>query len=200
MGEAYHLSVPCAIQFTTNGYLVVAPASKQLVSEYQGIEGDQWPIESDDLRRFARGLGVPEALEGVQVATLWEETLAYWRRCMAQGIPARLLLVSTHYAVPQVVPPEGCWRPLGYDVAEPMGNHSVVRHELILGHAPQLSYWRSRLNGAGLFDELETVEEFLRARQAAVDRGDVQGMVLSPGFRFVPVMVHLFTSYTEPFF
>jgi len=178
--------------FLPNGYLVAAPCWEELADVYQGIDDDQWPIESDDnLRKFLNRLGAPQALEGVEVATLWDETYAYWKRCLARGWKARLLLVSTCYTHPIVVPPKEGWKQLGYDVAEPMGQHSVLRHEVITGTAPQLGHWRSHLNAAGLFEDLETAEAFLHERLTVAERNP-QGMELSPGFQFVPVLLHLF--------
>jgi hypothetical protein len=160
---------------------------------YQGIDDIQWPIEADEvgLRKFTDGLEVPKALEGVQVARNWEKTYQYWMRCCSRGVMARLLLISTRYVYPCVTPSPECWRMLGYDVAEPMGQHSVLRHEVITGTAPQLQAWRLRLNPAGLFDSLGTAEEFLADRHL-VSQTNPRGMELSPGFQFVPVLVHHF--------
>jgi hypothetical protein len=194
MSDSFYPCVPYGSSFVTNGYLVVAPTNMQFAEKYQGIEGDPWPIESDHLREFERKMGVPRPLEGVQVATLWEETLAYWHRCLVQGVPARLLLLATRYVSPMVAMPQGNWKRLGYDIAEPMGNHSVISHELIGGYAPQLAHWRALLNVAGLFDELDTAEAFMHERQAKVDAGDAQGIYVSPGFSFVPVLVHTFSD------
>ncbi len=196
MTVEHHREVPYGAEFVTNGYLVVAPSRIAHAEEYQGIDDDRWPIESErgSYEPLLRALGVPEPLEGAEVATRWNEALAYWQRCVAVRPYTRLMLLSTRYEAPRVLPPGVPWTRLGYDVADPMGNHSVLWHELIAGTAPQLAHWRPRLNAVGLFDELEVAEDFIRERRSTAERGDRRGMELGAGFHFVPVLVHLYTG------
>lgn len=194
MSEGYYPEVEYGREFVMNGYLVVCPMSLKMADEYLGIEDDDWPIMGDSYRRFADTMGVPEQGLGIQVATLWDRVLAYWRDCVVHGIRARLLLVSTRYLHPTVVPPVRCWERLGYDLAEPLGSHSVVRNELIAGSAaPRIRRWRSRLNAFGLFDDLETCEAFMNERRLIIEADETAGYS-APGFKFVPVLLHRYTG------
>jgi hypothetical protein len=92
-----------------------------------------------------------------------------------------------------VNPPEGCWRFLGYDVADPMGTFSVLRHEIISGSAVQLAHWQTRLNAVGLFDDLATAEAFIGERSAII-LTDPRGMEDAPDFWFVPVAIEQFNE------
>src|SRR5262245_66238014 len=110
--------------FTANGYLVVRSFSEEFATLYQGLDDFQWPIELDEVgySRFLRTImGYPAYWEGVQVATDWTNTLAYFERCQAQGFSPRLLLVSTRYVVPSVVHPAGRWTRSGLGRAVPLG-------------------------------------------------------------------------------
>jgi hypothetical protein len=199
MLSADQTDIPYGFDFVPNGYLVAAPWTPMFADQYLGIDDAQWPVEEEDsFGDFARRVGIPGPLAGVQVATRWPETFAYWERCQAVRPQARLMLVCTRYAAPSVDPSSGRWERLGYDVAEPLGNHSAVRHEIITGRAPQLARWRSRLNGAGLFEDLHDAEEFMRERQSAADSGQRQGIYLAEGFRFVPVLVLRFAGLRDP--
>jgi hypothetical protein len=188
--EWYHEALDYGPSFVPNGYLVVVPYTRKLADEYQGIDDDQWPLGPEDYARLRDLLGVPPQLMGVQVATRWDRTVAYWRDCRAAGLEPRLLLVSTRYREPEIVAAEAEWVPVGYDVAEPLGQHSAVRHELIAGPLPQLAGWRRRLNRAGLFDTVEAAEEYMADRLRVAAAGERAGMELGSGFRFVPVLIH----------
>lgn len=183
-----HNTVPYGNTYVHNGYLVVAPSSPGFEKVYQGIDDDVWPIESDDnWSKFARKMGIPGHYEGVLAATYWEETFAYWQRCLEFGFQARLLLLDTRYLHPQVTGiQKNKWRRLGYDVADPLGQHSAIRHQLIGGTAPQLAGWRTQLNTAGLFGELFSAEAFIEEWYTIENR---QGLVPSPPFDFVPILV-----------
>lgn len=182
--------------FTPNGYLVLKSFTEEFGRTYQGIDDWQWPIELNDdsvYGKFMEKMGYPQQMAGVQVATNWDHTIAYFNRCIDQGIAPRLLLVSTRYVAPVVVPPAGSWKRLGIDVAEPLGVHSVIRQELLPNTAPRLSGWRERLNSIGLFDDLATAEEYLADRSKVAQTAPT-GIYRSTDFVFVPVLLAKFVK------
>lgn len=194
MTYAFSPYVPHGPDLVPNGYLVAITMNPSRSRSYLGVQDDTWPIEWKDARRLDLQLGIPQALQGVNVATRWEETYRYWGRCLALGLRARLLLVSTHYLSPQVIPPEGCWRRIGYDVAHATGAHSALAHEVVGEIAPQLIHWRSRLNEAGLFEDLAAAESFLVEREVLIRQGHREGIYVAPDFYFVPMLLHQYTG------
>jgi hypothetical protein len=181
-------------EFVPNGYLVAVPWDPAQPHLHDGISDFPWPLENDDLgqwEKLRRELGVPRSFDGVHVAGNWATTFAYFQRSRALQLDARLQLVRTRYNLPRVEPPDECWRFLGYDVADPMGTFSVLRHEIIAGSAVRLAHWRARLNAGGLFDDLATAEAFI-AERSAVIRTDPRGMETAPDMYFVPVSIEQF--------
>jgi hypothetical protein len=189
MNDPHDPHLPYGTDFVTNGLVVVAAVKPEAVAPYRGIDADPWPIErAPSLRRLLNRLGVPRPLDGVEAATIWEEAHKYWRRCREMSIPARLLMVATRYLAPRTVPPAGRWVLLGYDIAEPLGEHSLLRHEVIGRGMAALAPWRDRLNEAGLLPDLGTAERFMAEWIETAVHGDRQGD--HDGFYFVPVRLH----------
>jgi hypothetical protein len=180
---------PYGTDFVTNGFVVVAPVKPEAVAPYRGIDADPWPTErAPSLRRLLDRLGVPGPLDGVEAATNWDEAHEYWRRCRTLSVPAHLLLVATRYLTPRVAPPAGRWSFLGYDIAEPLGEHSLLRHEVIGNGMAALAHWRDTLNQAGLLPDLETAERFMAEWIETAVHVDIQGD--HDGYYFVPVRLH----------
>jgi hypothetical protein len=159
------------VRFFVNGFLVVSDEEfvagelMKLPAGYRGL-GWPWPVDDFDERK----LRVERHPCHPEVATNWERALEYWKQCIRQGIPARLLLVKTVQPYPQVAIPRVKWRFLGYDIACPGGGwHSVIWDlwlcweedkypEALQAFQP----WKTRLNPNGLFNRVKDAFEFLK--------------------------------------
>ena len=177
------------LQFVPNGYLVVASYTPESETIYQGIDDDTWPIESDNYRKLANQLGIPRQMEGVQVATRWPETVSYWRRCNSVRYNSRLLLLRTRFSIPYIIVNRDDWQSIGYDIADPLGQHSLLKNQVISGSVHQLIKWQSYLNEHGMLDSLELSEDFLAEYNALPNRVNLPP---SPQFQFVPVSVSIY--------
>lgn len=183
--------------FFHNGYIVLAPYPEGERRTYLGLDDDQWPVEGEGgFSALVKAMEIPPAETGVAASPLFEACHAYLNQCLSSSLDARLLLVTTVHKHPRVVPPLGCWTTLGFDVAEPMGCHSVVNQEVLNGAAPQMSHWKSNLNQFGLFDDLITAQRFIVERESVMAINS-DGMYTNPYFEFTPVLIHRFMECTS---
>jgi len=158
------------VRFFVNGFLVVSDegvVADELMKLPVGYRGLGWPWPLDDFDE--RELGVEWHPCCPEVAINWEGTLEYWKQCIQQGIPARLLLVKTIQPYPQVAVPRVRWRFLGYDIASPGGGwHSAIwdlwlRWEYTDTPSEILCIfraWMTRLNSNGLFSRAKDAFAF----------------------------------------